>query len=562
MPVDHNDVNFYRPNEASPIIVNPDGDTPKSTEAEDRTKPTSLTWSVEAGVGRDTTFSQSRLQNDNKIGDRNQPAVYFHLQSDRALEPGEVVSLAVNNIEVYGTEGEERMGKLLVQHDANDQDWPQTAAQGRIGLPLSANPEKSVVEYPTNSGADLFKPMQQTSLLTYSITGESGKPITAGVENNLEFVATNPEPDKGKSVWVAFLALLAKADGGQESLCLEKDLKAITAVPPTAPAAKKFRTRSKKEVDEEARKQAGWQLIAGFESYVNEKVTPYVQLKPGESVSFKLKNVVVSPTSGVAPFLVIEYAVSEATGTIDYKKSPRLNSSGRFTKMGASFFFDYLSTDQPEIPHGSRARLVWSAENVKKYGVYAKEQLNIEPGEHAKDTRELTEATPYLLEAFSQEDLSFTRQTVAAIHNPSSTFHNVTVKDNLDLNHTGYTKADKISYSSNQPGDKKLLEPAPVNSHEGDRFAVVGISGVKNYTPAQNQKPGLDLLLERPGRQPDRVGTLYVDPKERRAVGIRIPAKSTLIARPNSDVGQTTTLEVDISFIITAPRALPPLPKN
>ncbi|MCX4678565.1 hypothetical protein OG413_25205 [Streptomyces sp. NBC_01433] len=552
MNIDHNDVNYYRPNELSPILVNPDGDTPKKTEAEDRTIPP-LKWSVEAGVGHDTTFSKSALCNDNKIGDRNQPAVYVHLQSDTELEPGEVLSLTISGLHVHGKKREERTGRLLVQHDANDQDWPQTAAQGRVALPLSADPEKTRVEYPVNSGADMLKPLPQTSLLTYSLKGEGGKPITAGVKNNLEFVATNPEPPGGKSAWVAYLAVLAKAGDGQESICREKDLNAIKPVP-----AKGFRTNTKAEVERAAKseREKGWRLVAQFESYIRSRVYPYAELKPGESLSFKLKDVMVSPTSGEAPLLVFEYALRDGRTKVNYKGSPSRNEAGRFTKLGAGFFFDYLSTDQPEIEKGHRGRLIWSAENVKKYVVHAEETLTIEPGEHAKDTKELSEATAYLLEAFSQEDLSFTRQTVAAVHDPSSTFHNVTVKQDLGLHQTAYTKPVTIVYTSNDKGDATVLKPAPVDGHEGDRFVVVGIGNVKLYTPETGRNPGLDLFLLPGGTT--SVGTLYADPRAQRAVGLRVPATTTLVARPNKDVGQKSTLEVEIVAAVTTPRILPP----
>ncbi|MFE0062922.1 hypothetical protein [Streptomyces sp. NPDC059003] len=556
MNIDHNDVNFYRPNEASPMIVNPDGDSLKKTDAEDRTKPP-LRWDVEAGVGHDTTFSQSQLHNDNRIGDRTQSAVHFHLQSDRDIEPGEVLSLTISNIHVYGKKGEERTGKLLVQHDANDQDWPQTAAQGRVAVPLSADPEKSRVEYPANSGASMLKPLPQASLLTYAIKGQDGKPINAGVKNNLEFVATNP-PDRN-TAYVAYLALLAKVGDGQESICREKDLNGIKQFPDKG---NRFRKGNKAQIKEAEKKERekGWRLIAQFESYVKGKVHPYAELKPGESFSFKLNDILVSPTSGVAPLLVFEYALQDSKKKIDYKESPGRNDAGRFTKMGAGFFFDYLSTDQPEVEKGNRARLIWSAENVKKYVVHAEEELHIEAGEHAKDTKALTEATAYLLEAFSQEDLSFTRQTVAAIHDPTSTFCNVTVEQSLDLNHTAYSKPITIVYTSNEQGDKEILGRAPTGSHEGDRFVVVGISKVNEYTPEAGKKPGLGLFVVSPGGGSTPAGTLYADPQAHSPVGLRLPAEATLSAKPNKDVGQKHTLAVEISAIATTPRILPPPP--
>ncbi|MEU7688788.1 hypothetical protein, partial [Streptomyces spectabilis] len=384
----------------------------------------------------------------------------------------------------------------------------------------------------------MLKELPRASLLTYSLRGENGKPINAGEKNNLEFVATNPEPVNGKDAWVSYLALMVKVGDGQDSLCLEKDLKSIKPSFPSVPPAKKFRSGSKKEVIEQAKKQTGWELIAQFESYAYEKVFPYVLVKGGESISFKIPGVMVSPTSGEAPFLVLEYALDVDKKTISYTGSPSLNGTGRFTKMGAGFFFDYLSTDQPEIEKGSAARLVWSAENVKRYVVHAKEQLDIAPDAKAKDTGALTEATAYLVEAFSKENLSYTQQTVAAIHNPSSTFHDVTVKQSLDLSHTAYTKAEKISYSSNVAGDKEIVAPAPVSGHEGDCFAVVGISSVDHYTPAQNKKPGLNLFLVRPGRSDVQVGTLWVDPKQRCAVGLRVPAKAKRARRRSRVYGK------------------------
>lgn len=569
MNIDHNDINYYRPNETSPMIVNPDKGSLKSTEAADRTNPPDLkvTGVTEAGIGQDSEFTLTE-RNDNAIGDRTQPAVHFHLQSVKEIAPNEVFSLTIRNIEVPGKEGEERTGKLLVQHDANEGNWVKTAAQGRVSIPLSANPESTHVAYPAESSSDYLKKLlpQKASLLKYAVRGKGGTPINAGIRNNLELLVTNPHPKK--SVYVAHLALLAKVGVGQDSLCSVQAAKEVEIRLNTS-TNKGFRVKNNKQVAAalmEQRKQGKtWTIIGEVSSEIGHKPPRYTKLEPGKSFTFAVPGVKVSPTSGEAPFMVLEYSSLDETKKITYTEHRQIE--GKFTKMGAGFFFDYLSTDQPEIQKGNKARLVWSAENVKKYKVYSTEKegepeggLDIKPGDQDKDTGQLNESTVYLLEAFSREGISFTRQTVAAVHEPSSTFRHVAVKGELNLNQTAYRNPIKITYDSNTDSwqEKEIVKPSPTStSHEGDRFVVVGISEDKLTYTAEGKSPSFDLFL-RSSSGDSPAGTLFVDPLTRNTVGLRLPPETTLIAKAN--VTTNKSIKVTLIAITTDPRTLPPFP--
>ncbi|MEU2433927.1 hypothetical protein ABZ611_31315 [Streptomyces sp. NPDC007861] len=596
--ITNNDVNWFRPDEASPLIVNPDADASgkdtKAPNATDRKIPQGLNATFKPGIGYSTKLT-CKVRNDNQMGDRNQPTVYFHLASEKDIAPGEVLVLRVKGLKAYGKRdsaiqaaglstqgGVERTATLLVQHDAGtDEDttiqgttWEETAGQGRVDIPMAKDPDNTYVEYPPRSESftpSLYEnPNTDTSALTYTIQGASGRAITAGVKQDLEFVVKNPSSKKSSLALIGLFAKVTSTEhpAGEDSLCRSLDLAQISLAPPKEDVYSthfEATTEQPEDLDplSEGLQSQGWTFVAAFKSLDDHDGPVFSDIESGDSLSFDLDGVAVSETSGTAIFKVLEFTFSEVE---DELVLANREADGIFTKMGGGFFFDYLSTDQPEIPLNEKGKLVWSADNVKEYRIISpadESSKDIGPAFHSMDTENLGKATGYLLQATSREGIPYSQQVVVAVHRPSEKFRDVTVENTFNLNKTGYTTVTPVSFDSNHPQALDLLKPEPKNGYEGDRYAVVGISKFDQYTPENGVDARFELYLasaDNGSKEP--AGTVHVTPGHCVPIGLRVPPGRSLTAEFKVTGAMTRTLKATITTMVTQPRILPTPPAS
>ncbi|MGW1077539.1 hypothetical protein [Streptomyces sp. NPDC002537] len=605
-PVTPTDINYYQPNEADPVIVNPDYGT--SAEGPEkiynRTIPASVTAEIEPGIGYVADLKVV-THNDYRMGMYTQPALYFHLESAEKLEPNETVAVRIKGLHVSGKAGDpDRTAKLLIQHDVgNDQKddsgqadidvsdgmpWNKTVGQGRPDITLSATPTKTYILYPepsTQFSPPLYEATEAKPLLTYTIQAQKEKIIIPGKKQNLQFVVHNPEPSGGKGVKVAALGLYVKAtdDGlagsvpqnsgegrpvqwapGQEALCKKSDLTRIGLASTHQTGFKCSNTESTtaQYLSQDPKEREGLSFLGLFQATTKHGTHTYEVLKPGESFSFDLNGVIVSDTSGEGILKVVELTWPE-----NETKVTRNLARGIFTKFGGGFFFDYFtylgSEKYSEIAKNTATRLVWSAENVKQYKMFADEKKDPKPKTdtpNPKDqyweTSNLQDSTGYYLQATSKEDLVHARQVVVPVRNPTSTFHNVTVNAALDLDSTTYKALTEKRFTSNDNVKSwTVAEPEKIDNHEGDRYVVFGISKFDGTDPEANAR--FVLHLEKKNSDKKEVGRVFADPGRTSPVGVRVPAEATLSVSFEHDK-LSRTVDVTIGTLIASPRILPP----
>ncbi|MEU6708554.1 hypothetical protein [Streptomyces wuyuanensis] len=579
------DVNYYQPNEANPLIVNPDTGTSKEAADNsvfDRTIPANLKTKIEPGTGYSTELV-CKVHNDYRMGMFVQPALYFHLESKNEVEPGEILAFQVQGINVFGTaNGPDRIGTILVQHDVGqdmrDNDgngdildsslpaWNQTATQGRPDITMSEEPSNTYVLYPPPSDSfqpSLYSPSESKPTLSYTIQAEDeSKTIVPGQEQDLKLVAKNANPD---SVKVAAFAVYVQASHedskewqpGEKALCKKSDIGRIELSGPVEHDRGDFLCSMEEPPDsqyleEDIKDKEGWTFLGVFKSQTEngDDGHKYEKLATGDTLSFSLKKVVVSETSGEGAIKVVEKSWPDDEGEV--RKSI---ADGVFTKFGGGFFFDYLHTIEPEVEEGNAARLAWSAAHVKEYELFVDPEKDnpASPGSDAQywDTGRLTDSVGYLLQATSKEDLVHSQQVVAIVHHPTSTFHNVTARHSLVLKDTNYASPINHECDSNNSSSTSwdVLTPYHADDHEGDRYAVVGISKFIGTDKEANAR----VELQMSGMT---VGTVYADPERCNPVSLRVPPGKTLSARLVHDTLKRT-VQVSVSAMVTKPMILP-----